>query len=539
MSRTVPFDISQDGATVFLTGASGFVGSIILEQLLRICPDVKTVFVLFRDKRNKSAKQRLEELLSSGLFHMVWDTPTMHKVRLVKGDLDLESLGLDNESLTRVIEETTHFIHCAADVGLVEPIQKTLRSNYTGVKNVLELCKKMTQLHVYTHISTSYVNINRPQGSTVKEEIYPLMQGDEEASHSDIVHELFSLPEKDADLKAKILMERWNFPNTYCFGKHLAEKLVADYCDSFRCVIVRPSLVAGLMGDPYPGYIENLAGAASVPIAFAVGFYTRNSSTWNGASVTDSIPGDFVASTVLMASAYATVNEKRDKPLIFQSGSSTSYPLTNAELYALGKEFFTEEPPPYCLLLRGYQERPHDYKANIRQVKAERRILALKVKFVSLLLKLSRKDRVARRLKTGWKMWKYADQERYDLNLFFSIKNTESVYALLDPEEKKELKCVLTPDVETWSNYSKTYCCGVKTLLLKSPIKNITDHDFVLIPKKDPPISIDDYGVANLPVSLPEAADEQEGSQSATNDETVPKQASPMIDGSEDYSSIA
>lgn len=105
-------------------------------------------------------------------------------------------------------------------------------------------------------------------------------------------------------------MERWNFPNTYCFGKHLAEKLVSDHCGDFRCAIVRPALVAGLMGDPYPGYIDNLAGAASIPIAFAIGFYTRNSSTWNATSVTDVVPGDIVASTVLMASAFATVNEQ-------------------------------------------------------------------------------------------------------------------------------------------------------------------------------------------------------------------------------------
>lgn len=55
------------GATVLLTGASGYVGSIILEQLLRICPEVKTIFVVFRDKRNKSAKERLDDLLSSGM----------------------------------------------------------------------------------------------------------------------------------------------------------------------------------------------------------------------------------------------------------------------------------------------------------------------------------------------------------------------------------------------------------------------------------------------------------------------------------------
>lgn len=109
---------------------------------------------------------------------MVWESPALRKIKLLKGDMHFERLGLDGEDLANVIENTTHVIHCAADVGLVEPIKKTLQSNYYGVKNVLELCKEMKHLNVYTHISTSYVNINQPQGSTVKEEFYPLMHGD-------------------------------------------------------------------------------------------------------------------------------------------------------------------------------------------------------------------------------------------------------------------------------------------------------------------------------------------------------------------------
>lgn len=68
-----------------------------------------------------------------------------------------------------------------------------------------------------------------------------------------------------------------------------------------------------------------------------------------------------------------------------------------------------------------------------------------------MLLKLRGKSRLAQRLQTGWKAWKYADQERYDLNLFFSIKNTEAAYSLLDPEEKRELKCVFTQNLTTWA----------------------------------------------------------------------------------------
>lgn len=57
---------SFKGKNVFITGITGYVGSLVLEQLLRVCPDVGRVYVLIRGKRNQTAKQRLEGLLSSG-----------------------------------------------------------------------------------------------------------------------------------------------------------------------------------------------------------------------------------------------------------------------------------------------------------------------------------------------------------------------------------------------------------------------------------------------------------------------------------------
>lgn len=58
---------SFKGANVLLTGVTGYVGSLVLEQLLRVCPEVGSVSVLIRAKKNMGAKERLENLLSSGM----------------------------------------------------------------------------------------------------------------------------------------------------------------------------------------------------------------------------------------------------------------------------------------------------------------------------------------------------------------------------------------------------------------------------------------------------------------------------------------
>lgn len=51
-----------DGAEIFITGGSGFIGKVLIEKLLRSCPRIKTIYVLMRPKRNKSIRIRIQEL---------------------------------------------------------------------------------------------------------------------------------------------------------------------------------------------------------------------------------------------------------------------------------------------------------------------------------------------------------------------------------------------------------------------------------------------------------------------------------------------
>lgn len=47
--------------SIFITGASGFMGKVLLEKLLYSCSDVKQIFILVRPKRGKSAVQRVQD----------------------------------------------------------------------------------------------------------------------------------------------------------------------------------------------------------------------------------------------------------------------------------------------------------------------------------------------------------------------------------------------------------------------------------------------------------------------------------------------
>jgi fatty acyl-CoA reductase len=59
-----------DGAVVFITGASGYIGSVVLEQLLRTT-NVARVYLLLRPRRGQTIQARADVLLQGALFHKV------------------------------------------------------------------------------------------------------------------------------------------------------------------------------------------------------------------------------------------------------------------------------------------------------------------------------------------------------------------------------------------------------------------------------------------------------------------------------------
>ena len=50
------------GKNVFLTGATGFMGKVLLEKLLRTCPEVGTVYILVRPKKGRMTEERAQAL---------------------------------------------------------------------------------------------------------------------------------------------------------------------------------------------------------------------------------------------------------------------------------------------------------------------------------------------------------------------------------------------------------------------------------------------------------------------------------------------
>lgn len=52
----------MDGKTLFVTGGTGFLGSVYVEKTLRTVPIIKKIFLLIRPKKNKQPSERIKDL---------------------------------------------------------------------------------------------------------------------------------------------------------------------------------------------------------------------------------------------------------------------------------------------------------------------------------------------------------------------------------------------------------------------------------------------------------------------------------------------
>lgn len=61
-SKIVEF---YEGRSVFITGATGFMGKVLVEKLLRCCPGVSNLYLLMRPSKGKDVSCRLQEFIDN------------------------------------------------------------------------------------------------------------------------------------------------------------------------------------------------------------------------------------------------------------------------------------------------------------------------------------------------------------------------------------------------------------------------------------------------------------------------------------------
>lgn len=57
-----------EGKNILITGATGFVGKVLLEKFMRSIPNTGKIYLMVREKKKQSLSQRLDKIFDSYCF---------------------------------------------------------------------------------------------------------------------------------------------------------------------------------------------------------------------------------------------------------------------------------------------------------------------------------------------------------------------------------------------------------------------------------------------------------------------------------------
>jgi L-aminoadipate-semialdehyde dehydrogenase len=122
--------------TIFLTGATGFLGSYILRDLLTRSQPIKVILHV----RALNAEAALARVVQTCQAYGVWDPEWTSKVTCVVGNLGDPNLGLSQSDWKLVSETANVIIHNGAQVHWVYPYKNLKPANVQGTLDILTLC---------------------------------------------------------------------------------------------------------------------------------------------------------------------------------------------------------------------------------------------------------------------------------------------------------------------------------------------------------------------------------------------------------------
>lgn len=179
---------------IFLTGATGFLGSKLIKQFLL---EGHAIYLIARDI--KKAESTLSTLCST----------EDASITIFQGDITAKNLGLSEDDVTYLENKIDVFYHLAALVKFdVELREELMATNFGGTREALSFAHKI-KVKKFLHVSTAYTVGTSDEGF---EQLSPKGQ---------------------------------TYYNPYEESKGLAERAVFEYADKMDISIFRPSIIVG------------------------------------------------------------------------------------------------------------------------------------------------------------------------------------------------------------------------------------------------------------------------------------------------------
>lgn len=323
-----------EGRSVFITGATGFMGKVLVEKLLRSCPGVVNLYLLMRPAKGKDVKCRLQELIDNQVFEELRkeNPDQLRKIVAVAGDVTFPGFGLSPSDLQLILDNVSIVFNSAATVKFDEELKTAVQLNVKGPRELLAICRQMKNLQALVHVSTAFNNLDR-------EELDEVIYSSNTIDTVKLIELIDCLDDGTVRAITKELVGQC--PNTYTYTKALAEQLLEKECGDIPLAIVRPSIVTAAAKEPLPGWIDNLNGPTGFVSGVGKGFL--RTFKINSTLVGDIIPVDYPIN-LMIAVAWHTAVHRSPKIEIYNCSTGQKNPLTWLRFRDIGFKAWMKYP---------------------------------------------------------------------------------------------------------------------------------------------------------------------------------------------------
>ena len=375
------------GKRLVVTGATGFLGTALVERLIRTVPDCSVAVVVRPGRRTPAAQRTQREIVRNDCFDRlrqelgdVFDDTIAARLTSIAGDVGVDGLGLDDEGRA-VLAAADVVIHSAAAVSFDSPLDAAVEVNLLGPSRVA-LAMQATGCggHLIA-VSTAYVAGTRrgdapeallpdtPFATEVdwRGEVAAARRARADADaisrrpdrlarfSKQARSELGAagsplLAEKSEKLRADWVADEMveagraraqglGWPDAYAYTKALGERALLDQRGDVPVTIMRPSIIESSLAEPRPGWIRGFRMAEPVIISYGRGLLKEFPGIPEG--VVDVIPVDLVVAAIV---AVAAAGPSPAGASVYQVASGSRNPLRYRRLVDLVRAWFTEHP---------------------------------------------------------------------------------------------------------------------------------------------------------------------------------------------------
>ncbi len=492
------------GTRIAITGSTGFLGTALVERLLRSVPECELVLLVRPGKRSTPAQRARREIFRNNAFDRLLNdlgktefwAMIERRVTIVAGDVGTDGLGLEGDDV-EIFTSCDTVIHSAATVSFDAPLDGAVEVNLLGASRVAESLKSREVPGHLVAVSTCYVAGNRrgsaPEQLLIDSPFHIDVDWRSEVKAARRVRDDYDAESRTADrlsdfkrdalyelgaagtplisAKTEQFRKRWvadqlveagraraqslGWPDSYAYTKALGERALSENRGNVPVSIVRPAIIESAWAEPEPGWIKGFRMAEPIIINYAKGLLTEFPGVPEG--VVDVIPVDIVVAAIIVVAARGPVDDGSVD--VTQVASGTRNPLHYRRLVNLASTWFSENPlydqkgqpiqvSEWDFPGRGAVERKLDRaQRNLDIASKALKMLPLRGKHAMISSQVDEKKEIVERASGYVKIYgAYAESEA-----LYGVERLIELHEAMSVEEQVTFCC--DPAVVDWDHY--------------------------------------------------------------------------------------